>query len=115
MSARVIRQCQKCPWRTTTDPNEIPDGYSMDLHKALAGTIAEPGAAGFLKRAPGDGLRIMACHHSPVGEEFPCAGWLANQLGPGNNIALRLAHSRGRIPRFEIDGPQHDRFEGTLP
>lgn len=112
---KPVRQCKLCPWRVDADPNQIPDGYSEDLHRALRGTIAEPGALGFLKRAPGEALRIMACHHSPQGEEFPCAGWLHHQLGEGNNLALRLARRRGLIPDFEVDGPQHERFEDTLP
>lgn len=38
------------------------------------------------------------------------------ELGPGNNIALRLAASAGRIDYdFELDGEQHERFEDTLP
>jgi hypothetical protein len=43
-------------------------------------------------------------------------GWLAHQLGPGNNIALRLAVMAGRIDgNVETVGPQHERFEDTLP
>lgn len=58
----------------------------------------------------------MACHASPVGGEFPCAGWLAHQLGPGNNIALRLAVHLGRIDGgVVLVGEQHQTFEDTLP
>jgi len=104
------RQCRKCPWKVTTDPNEIPDGYSVDKHRALADTIAEPGC---LPTSPG--LRIMACHESARGAETPCVGWLANQLGAGNNIALRLAVLRGSVSAdFELDGEQHERFDETL-
>lgn len=53
---------------------------------------------------------------SPVGREKDCVGWLANQLGPGNNIALRLAVRVGRVSAdFELVGKQHPRFEDTLP
>lgn len=107
---KTIHQCALCPWKVSTDPLEIPDGYSEDAHKALRCTIAEPGAF-----QPSNGLRLMACHHSKPGEEFPCAGWLAHQMGPGNNLALRMAAMAGRIPRFELDGEQHERFEDTLP
>ena len=37
-------QCAKCPWRVDVDPHEIPNGYSVDKHAALASTIAAPGA-----------------------------------------------------------------------
>jgi hypothetical protein len=56
----------------------------------------------------------MACHYSKVGEEFPCAGWLANQIGPGNNLGLRLAVMNGRMPVPEVEGDQHECFEDTL-
>ncbi|MBV9186628.1 MAG: hypothetical protein JO093_13485 [Acidobacteria bacterium] len=44
-----------------------------------------------------------------------CAGWLNNQLGAGNNIGLRIAAMRGRFPQPLVHGPQHERFEDTLP
>jgi hypothetical protein len=58
---------------------------------------------------------MMACHESPVGAEQPCVGWVINQLGPGNNIALRLLALDGRFKHVRTDGPQHLRFEDTLP
>ncbi len=62
------------------------------------------------------GLRIMACHETPPGKELPCVGWLANQLGPGNNLALRLAVMTGRVDgNVQTVGEQHERFEDTLP
>lgn len=103
-------QCAKCPWRVDVDPNDITNGYSPEMHAALRGTIAKRDRYDFRM------LRIMACHESPVGQEIPCVGWLVNQLGPGNNIALRMAVSAGRIaPPGETVGPQHERFEDTLP
>lgn len=103
-------QCKKCPWKTTTNPREIPNGYDEAKHKALANTIAEPGT---LSAKP---LRIMGCHEFTIGAEQPCIGWLANQLGPGNNIALRLAAGAGLIDtKCKLVGPQHERFEDTLP
>lgn len=101
------RQCAKCPWKATTDPHDIPDGYSVEKHRALEGTIKE-GLSSL-----GGALRIMACHETA---DTPCAGWLMNQLGPGNNIALRLAVARGHVDAdVELDGDQHERFEDTLP
>lgn len=104
-----LRQCDKCPWKVSTDPNEIPNGYSADLHRDLACTIAEPGSL----RSTG---RVMACHESSLGEEAHCVGWLMHQLGPGNNIGLRLQMMRcENIGQVQLDGPQHERFEDTLP
>lgn len=102
------KQCQKCPWKVDTNPADIPDGYSVKKHVDLQNTIA-------------DGihihhhLRIMACHEFPIGREMPCVGWLHNQLGPGNNVMLRLMASGGQISTdYELDGDQHSRFEDTL-
>lgn len=111
LKLKRTRQCAKCPWKKSTDPHEIPRGYSEERHYALANTIAEPGSC----RLGGD-LRVMACHESPVGEEAHCIGWLMHQLGPGNNIGLRLQMSRcENIQHVHLDGPQHERFEDTLP
>ena len=58
----------------------------------------------------------MACHETPLGWELPCVGWLAYQLGPGNNLALRLAVIQGRVSAdVETVGEQRERFEDTLP
>jgi hypothetical protein len=103
------RQCKKCPWKTTTDPYDIPNGYCATKHAALRSTIAKEGDANL-------NVRLMACHESPDGAELPCVGWLVHQLGPGNNIGLRLAVSRGRIDaNVETVGEQHPTFEATLP
>lgn len=103
-------QCKACPWRKDVDPErDIPGGYSAEKHKALASTIAMPGRMEF---GP---MRQMACHESTPGAEFVCVGWLSNQLGPGNNLALRLKASMGLLPRYELVGEQHERFEDTLP
>lgn len=104
-------QCAKCPWKKSTDPHDIPGGYSVDRHKALAGTIAEPGRLNI-----GGPMPMMACHETACGAELPCVGWLANQLGPGNNIGLRLMVATRRVDGdVETVGPQHDRLEDTLP
>ncbi len=106
------RQCEKCPWKVSTDPYDIPNGYCPSKHASLDSTIAEPASL----RDLGGGLRMMACHESIKGKELPCVGWLAQQLGPGNNIALRMAAMTGQIDtNFELDGEQHERLEDTLP
>lgn len=107
------RQCEKCPWKVSTDPHGIPNGYCPAKHAALEGTIAEPASLRDLGRGA---LHMMACHETVEGKELPCVGWLAHQLGPGNNIALRMAAISRQIDTdFELDGEQHERFEDTLP
>lgn len=104
-----IKQCAKCPWKVSADPHEIPNGYSEGLHCALKDTIAEPGS--FTRS-----IRAFACHESPPGDEAHCIGWLMNQLGPGNNIGLRLQMvGCENIRHVQLDGPQHETFEDTLP
>lgn len=104
------KQCAKCPWKKSTNPHDIPNGYCPDKHAALHNTIA-PQAT--LHRGP---LTMMACHESPVGGEQPCCGWLAHQLGPGNNLGLRMIARRRRdLSVFELDGDQRDCLEDTLP
>ena len=105
---RRTTQCAKCPWRKGVDPRDIPNGYSEEKHRALASTIAEPGAVRF-----DSCQRVMACHET---QESHCVGWLVNQLGPGNNIALRIrmmtCENAGQI---RVIGEQHETFEETLP
>jgi hypothetical protein len=95
--------------RKQSSPYPNDHNAQVDLHRALAATIAVPGFA----VGPGS---AMACHEHPPGEEAHCVGWLMNQLGPGNNIALRLrmmsCENLGAVVR---EGPQHQRFEDILP
>lgn len=100
-------QCLKCPWRAETDPHEIPNGYSEERHRALESTIAKPS----------DGLfgpsSAMACHET---DDAHCIGWLVNQLGPGNNIGLRIRMMTCENgDKIRLRGEQHQRFEDTLP
>ena len=102
-----VRQCAKCPWKVSTDPRDIPNGYCEEKHAALASTIAEPG------RLDLSALPVMACHES---HDAHCIGWLVNQLGPGNNIALRIKMmSCQNAKHIKLDGEQHKTFEDTLP
>lgn len=103
-------QCAKCPWLKATNPHDIPDGYSVERHKALASTIAKPGS---LEGITAGTLQVMACHET---DDAHCIGWLVNQLGPGNNIALRMnmRHCENAT-RMRVRGEQHERFEDTLP
>lgn len=105
------RQCKKCPWRVDVDPNEIPNGYCVEKHRALQSTIAPPGELRI-----GGPLPMMACHETPPGRELPCVGWLVQQLGEGNNIALRIAVMTGAVDgNVQTVGEQHATLEETLP
>lgn len=109
---KTQRQCAKCPWKKSTDPRDIPNGYCETKHRNLKSTIARPGD---LSSVFSGTLRAMACHDSMPGKEIPCVGWVANQIGPGNNIALRLRVMSGSIRVPETVGEQHETFEDTLP
>ena len=51
----------------------------------------------------------MACH------DAHCIGWLVNQVGPGNNIALRIRMMNcENAKEIKLRGGQHQRFEDTL-
>lgn len=103
-------QCAKCPWRVDVDPNEIPNGYSFDKHVALNSTIAKDGDYSGLTSPE---IHIMACHEM---HNTHCIGWLMNQLGVGNNIALRLHMMRcENAGSLKTIGEQHQRFQDTLP
>lgn len=115
-----VKQCKACPWRNGVDPHDIPNGYSEAMHCGLRSTIAADDGPGGIMTILSGILPIMACHESPVGKERPCVGWLANQLGTGNNIGLRLWFSQA-VKKGQITGPlrlvgeQHECFEDTLP
>lgn len=110
------KQCKACPWKKFTRPEkDIPNGYCEMQHRDLDSTIATPG-----EYRPGRSLSMMACHETPVGKEQPCVGWTLNQLGIGNNFALRMRvlserSFREAVGAMELDGPQHERLEDTLP
>lgn len=99
-------QCQKCPWRVGVDPRDIPI-YCEAKHRALKRTIAEPG------RIDLGAVRAMACHETG---DAHCIGWLMNQVGAGNNIALRIQMtSCQNAGKIRLRGEQHRTFEETLP
>lgn len=102
-------QCDKCPWRVEVDPHDIPNGYCKTKHQALGRTIADPAAL----PVPGEPLRAMACHET---DDAHCVGWVNHQLGPGNNILLRLRmRDCSNVDKLRLRGEQHLTFEATLP
>ena len=111
-----IHQCKTCPWKVGADPYKIPN-YVPELAAGLRRTIANARnpVQSVLPVLSGCGIRMMACHYSKPGEEIPCAGWLENQLGPGNNIGLRLLMIHGKVPVPVTEGEQHECYEDTLP
>ncbi len=107
MKLKRTTQCAKCPWRKDVDPRDIPNGYCEKKHRGLEATIAEPG------RVNVGTLNVMACHET---HDAHCIGWLVNQLGPGNNIGLRLQMVRcENSSKIKTVGEQHERFEDTIP
>jgi Family of unknown function (DUF6283) len=105
------RQCKACPWRQDVNPHDIPHGYRVEHHEALRETIAAPAdVSALVARTP---LRVMACHET---EAAHCVGWLMHQLGPGNNLALRMkVMTCTNLWEVRLVGPQHATFEATLP
>jgi hypothetical protein len=106
-------QCKECPWRKGANPRNIPGEYCEKKHEGLERTIAKPGD---IRDITTGGLRMMACHETVVGKELPCVGWLVHQIGIGQNLGLRLAALNGQVDmNVRTVGPQHERFEDTLP
>ena len=109
------KQCKTCPWKAGASPSIdiAPYGYSLQKHKALISTISQSPLDFLFTDGP---LRTMSCHHSTEGNEQHCVGWLHNQLGPGNNVGLRLWWRKvENAGELKVDGPQHETFEDTLP
>lgn len=104
-----MRQCKACPWKVGTHPdrNSIP-GYNRAKHERLRSTIAKDGEINISL------LRIMVCHESSSEDAIPCVGWVMNQLRE-DNIGLRICAIDGRFDAYETVGPQHERFEDTIP
>lgn len=87
MFGRQVRPCVNCPWRTDVAPGE----FEQERYEALRASCrhAETVQAPF-------GAPMFACHKSPDGGEFACAGWLA--VEGVNHLGVRLAVARGELP-----------------
>lgn len=102
------KQCRKCPWKVGTGKN-IPNGFARDARDRMQRMTAMPGS---LVRTE----LLMQCHETPETKPLPCVGWLVHQLGPGNNLRLRMALIAGQIDgNVETIGPQHRRPEDVVP
>lgn len=114
MKLKRTVQCAKCPWKKRVNPHDIPNGYTEEQHRDLARTIAKPPTTDNLIEALSQpALFIMACHEEHTAH---CVGWLLNQLGDGNNIALRIdLRNCENLEDARTVGPQHQTFEETLP
>lgn len=112
MTKKRNKQCKACPWRKDVVPSkDIPNNYCPTKHAALKNTIARGDVVSQLSQSA---IRIMACHESKPGREYPCIGWLVNQLRSGNNIPLRFVARDGRFKDLQTVGEQHKTFEDTL-
>ena len=110
MKLTRTKQCKLCPWKKDVNPRDIPNGYCETKHKNLKNTIAQDASL-----RPGS-MHVMSCHHSSGNDNMYCIGWLVNQLGPGNNIGLRIKMLNCENAQdIELTGEQHERFEDTLP
>lgn len=106
----TLRQCKSCPWKAGASVDDIPR-YSRAKHRSLASTIAEPGSFAGI----GGGMQMMQCHGSTDAAPMVCVGWLAHQIGPGNNLALRLrVATTPSLRDFVVDGPQRETFAETF-
>lgn len=105
----TIVQCKSCPWRVDCVPDRDIPNYVPGMHVNLDKTIKSGIDTMFRKVR-----HVMACHYSKPGEEFPCAGWLHNQIGPGNNLGVRISVMAGKMPVPMVDGEQYETFEETL-
>ena len=84
--------CKTCPWRksSTVGGNDIP-GFSIDMMRNLKNTVGND-----------DAFRtIMACHHSPIGKESACRGYVA--IEGNRNINVRILAAQNVIQVREIE------------
>lgn len=110
MKLKRTKQCNKCPWRVDVDPNDIPNGYTVAKHESLRKTISNKN---YSFNNVQNNQHVMACHET---QNAHCIGWLHNQLGEGNNIALRISMTNcENIRDIKIQGKQHNNFDETLP
>lgn len=106
---KILQQCKTCPWKKGNKCENIPN-YDRSLHEKLIDTIADEDSLLAISQPL---VRVMACHYSTNGNQTECVGWLHNQLGAGNNIALRL-RMLGSGVKIILDGEQKQSFDETF-
>jgi hypothetical protein len=89
--AHAKRVCRECPWRRDTPPGK----FEACRYDALRATAGGPGAEVGLE-AP-----MFACHMSPEGREYACAGWLA--VAGRDHLGVRFAVALGRLDPAALD------------
>lgn len=65
--------CPECPWRKDVAPGQFP----AERFRVLAATAYDLA------------ITMFACHKSPEGKEFACAGFILN--GATHNLGFRLS------------------------
>jgi len=92
MKAYQTKPCAECPWRTDVAPGQFP----AERFRDLAATAHDMAQVQF------------ACHKSPEGSEFGCAGFALR--GAAHNLGARLAARAGRLEAIESPYPLHDSY-----
>lgn len=108
---RRTKQCESCPWKVTTNPFRDIPGYDREKHRGLKKTISE----GSIDELFDPAKAAMQCHKHTDDDPAHCIGWLMHQLGPGNNIAMRMQMiTCTNRDKLKLDGEQHESFEDTI-
>lgn len=84
--------CSTCPWRKSSavGGRDIPR-FSIELMRRLRNTVGR-----------GDAFRhVMACHHSKVGKEITCRGYVA--VEGYHNLNVRMLAAAGKVNVLAID------------
>lgn len=97
------KQCRACPWRVDVKPSRDVPKYGEGIYDRMRSTLRSG-----LETLNGKPYIAMACHNQKDGAQLPCAGWLHNQLGVGNNIGVRLRVMAGTLPAPVVFGAQHE-------
>lgn len=84
---RQKRPCVNCPFRRDVKSGEFPATRYEELRSTCRNASTTQAPLG----AP-----MFACHKSPAGAEFACAGWLA--VEGLNHLGVRVAVAVGRLP-----------------
>lgn len=80
-----IRPCAECPWRRDALGQFTPERFIALAHTAYDMSMVQ-----------------FACHKSPEGGEFACAGFL--ERGADHNLAVRLCYISGAYERLDRSG-----------